>query len=94
MVQSLQESYISPDFLIYVLVCTAQANKSMKTNEYTIEKPYKIATRNAKKNFEFSKICKIFSSNLLWNGSHKYCKYFELIVQKEMHFPKFKLIFG
>ena len=24
---------------------------------YTIEKPYKIATRNTKKNFEFSKIC-------------------------------------
>ena len=28
-----------------------------ENKQYTIEKPYKIATRNAKKNFEFSKIC-------------------------------------
>ena len=28
-----------------------------ENKQYTIEKPYKIATRNAKKNFEFFKIC-------------------------------------
>ena len=31
-----------------------------ENKRYTIEKPYKLVTRNAKKNFEFSKICKIF----------------------------------
>ena len=31
-----------------------------ENKQYTIEKPFKIATRNAKKKFEFSKICKIF----------------------------------
>ena len=32
-VQSLKEWCIPPDFLIYVLVCTAQSTKSMKTND-------------------------------------------------------------
>ena len=31
-----------------------------ENKQYTIEKPYKIAKRNAKKNFEFTKICEIF----------------------------------
>ena len=34
--------------------------KEYENTQYTIEKPYIIATRKAKKNFEFSKICKIF----------------------------------
>ena len=47
--QSVADYCTPSDFLIYVLVCTAQATKSMKTKGYTIEKPHKIVTRNAKK---------------------------------------------
>merc|ERR1712015_8829 len=49
-----------PNFLIYILVCTAQTNKSMKTSDIPLKIPIKLQQEMQKKNFEFSKICKIF----------------------------------
>ena len=51
--------YIPPDFLIYVLVCTAQTTKSMKTNDIPLKNPIKLQ-QEMQKNFEFSQICLIF----------------------------------
>merc|ERR1712237_202515 len=48
-----------PDEILrqFASFCISTTTEIMKTNNNTIEKPYKIATRNAKKNFEFFKIC-------------------------------------
>ena len=54
-IQSPKKGYTPPDFLIYVLVCTGQTTKSMKTNDTPLKSPIKIATRNAKKNLNFPK---------------------------------------
>ena len=48
-----------------------------ENKQYTIEKPYKIATRNAKKNFEFFKICwflgPFLKNQFFWeNGSGRH----------------------
>ena len=59
-VQSPKKGYTPLDFLIYVLVCTAQTIKSMKTNDMPLESPIKLQQEMQKKNFDFSKICKIF----------------------------------
>ena len=55
-VQSLKEWCIPPNFLIYVLVCTAQSTKSMKTNDIPLKSPIKLQ-QEFKKQLEFSKIC-------------------------------------
>ena len=39
----------TPDFLIYVLVCTAQTNKSMKTNDKPLKSPIKLQQEMQKK---------------------------------------------
>ena len=49
--------YCTPsDFLIYVLVCTDQTTKSMKTNDMPLKSPIKLQ-QEMQKNFEFTKIC-------------------------------------
>ena len=50
----------TPQFLDLRFGLYSPKHYEYENKRYTIEKPYKIATRNAKKNFEFSKICKIF----------------------------------
>ena len=59
MLQCLKKQKAHPGFLIYVLVCTAQITKSMKTNNIQLKSPIKIQQEMQKK-FEFSKICQIF----------------------------------
>ena len=46
----------TPDFLTYILVCTAQSTWSMKTNDIPLKSPIKLQKEMQKK-FEFSKIC-------------------------------------
>ena len=53
--QSLKEWYIPPDFFIYVLVCTAQTNKSMKTNDIPLKSPIKLQQEMQKKILNFPK---------------------------------------
>ena len=59
-IQSPNKGYTPSDFLIYVLVGTAKTNKSIKTNDRPLKSPIKLQQEMQKKNFEFSKICKIF----------------------------------
>ena len=56
-VQSPKKGYTPLHFLIYVLVCTAQTTKSMKTNDIPLKSPMKLQQDMQKKNSEFSKIC-------------------------------------
>ena len=41
-IQSRKKGYTSPEFLIYVLACTAQTTKSMKTNDIPLKSPIKL----------------------------------------------------
>ena len=45
----------TPDFLIYVLVCTAQSTKSMKTNDIPLKSPIKLQQEMQKKIWNFPK---------------------------------------
>ena len=54
-IQSPKEWYIPPNFLIYVLVCTAQTNKSMKTNDIPLKSPIKLQQEMQKKILNFPK---------------------------------------
>ena len=45
----------TPDFLIYVLVCTAQSTKSMKTNDIPLKSPIKLQKEMPKKILNFPK---------------------------------------
>merc|ERR1712016_531294 len=45
----------TPNFLIYVLVCTAQSNKSMTTNDIPLKSPIKVQQEMQKKNLNFPK---------------------------------------
>ena len=48
--------YCTPsDFLIYVLVFTAQTTKSMKTNDIPLKSPIKLQQEMQKKNWNFPK---------------------------------------
>ena len=47
--QSLKEWCIPPDFLIYVLVCTAQSTKCMKINYIPLKSPMKLQQEMQKK---------------------------------------------
>ena len=53
--QSLKEWCIPPNFLTYVLVCTAQSSKSMKTNDTPLESPIKLQQEMQKKIWNFPK---------------------------------------
>ena len=53
--QSWKKGYTSPDFLIYVLACTAQTTKSMKTNDIPLKSPIKLQKEMAKKILNFPK---------------------------------------
>ena len=55
LLQSLKEWRIPPNFLIYVLDCTAQTTKIMKTNDIPFKSPIKLQ-QEMKKNLEFSKV--------------------------------------
>ena len=50
-IQSLKKGYIPPDFLIYVLVCTAQTTMSMETNDIPLKSPIKLQQEMQKNNF-------------------------------------------
>ena len=47
-VQSLKEWWIPPDFLIYILVCTAQTAKGVKTNDVPLKSPIKLQQKRKK----------------------------------------------
>ena len=47
--QSVADYCTPSDFLIYVLVCTAQATKSMKTNDIPLKSPIKLQQEMQKK---------------------------------------------
>ena len=54
-IQSPKKGYTSPDFLIYILVCTAQITKSMKTNNIPLKSPIKLQQEMQKKILNFPK---------------------------------------
>ena len=54
-IQSWKKGYTSPDFLIYVLACTAQTTKSMKTNDIPLKSPIKLQQEMQKKILNFPK---------------------------------------
>ena len=54
--QSVADYCTPSDFLIYVLVFTAQTIKSMKTNDISLKSPIKLQ-QEMKKKLEFSKTC-------------------------------------
>ena len=58
-IQSLKEWWIPPNFLIYVLVCTAQTTKSMKTNDIPFKSPIKLQQEIKKKIWNFLKFVRI-----------------------------------
>ena len=58
-IQCLKKQKAHADFLTYVLVCTAQTTKSMKTNNIPLKTPIKLQ-QEMKKKIELTKICQIF----------------------------------
>ena len=75
-----------PDFLIYVVVCTAQTTKSMKPNDIPFKNPKKLQQEMQKKILNFSKFVR-FSGHFL----KKQCFWkigMENIYSCHAHFPK------
>ena len=58
-IQSWKKGYTSPDFWIYVLACTAQTTKSMKSNDIPLKSPIELQKEMAKKILNFPKFVRL-----------------------------------
>ncbi len=54
-IQSWKKGYTSPDFLIYVLICTAQNIGSIKTNNIPLKSPINVQQEKQDKSLNFPK---------------------------------------